>query len=296
MPDKILFITGVQICFLLCALFTELDEVDIFRIVRTPFKIKEFFDYFSLPESVLISDIKAFLDREGYQMKEEEIKQGVRELILQGEIPEYFEVVDKDTGYPIGILKQRNAVHVDGDWHCAVSILIFDKNGNLLLQRRAPSVAEPNRVEVSASGHMAPGETSQESALREAEEEVGLKINPEDIIIIGAPYQFVKIGRIDVEQDHFEGDTYIHYSDNPSNNWERLSLFMYIATDEEVLMIERFIEEKKSQEVTSVRFANLEEELKKFNVSSKTYSSIFNMYLSQEWILDKINEYLGAQR
>jgi 8-oxo-dGTP pyrophosphatase MutT (NUDIX family) len=52
----------------------------------------------------------------------------------------------------------------------------------LLFQLRSPRVENGNTWDISVGGHINLGETRSAAALREAEEEIGIKINPEDLI------------------------------------------------------------------------------------------------------------------
>lgn len=249
-------------------------------------KIKEYFVTRSNPEVFLKNDLIEFVNNSlGREYSEEEIFSSLRELMFKEEIPEYFEIVNKDTASPTGVLKQRDAVHRDGDWHLAVSILIFDKDGNLLIQKRAPHIAEPGRWEVSASGHLAPGETPQMAIVRELEEEIGLRVKIEDLIPIGELNQFIKIGRRDVRESHFEGGAYIHHSDDPPNNAERLSLFMYVVSDEEKAKLLRKFQEGKHEDVSEIKFENINNLLESFRQSPPDYSSAFAVYFSNDYVI-----------
>lgn len=62
--------------------------------------------------------------------------------------------------------------------HRIVHVLVFNKRGELLLQRRSGLVAFcPHHWVTSASGHVRSGETFEQAALREAREEIGVELN-----------------------------------------------------------------------------------------------------------------------
>ena len=93
---------------------------------------------------------------------------------------ELFDVLD-GTGAPTGIVKDRNAVHRDGDWHRCGHVWIASGD-RVLLQRRA-QVKEswPGLWDISVAGHVHAGETSVDAAIREAREELGLTIAPSEL-------------------------------------------------------------------------------------------------------------------
>ena len=60
--------------------------------------------------------------------------------------------------------------------HPVVAVVIEDKEGRVLLQRRSKMVTNPGKLDFSAAGHMDYGETLEETAKREAREELGTRI------------------------------------------------------------------------------------------------------------------------
>jgi 16S rRNA (adenine1518-N6/adenine1519-N6)-dimethyltransferase len=86
---------------------------------------------------------------------------------------EIFDVVDEDDQV-IGQLP-RSVVHAQGLLHRAVHVFVFDAQGALLLQLRSAAKDEyPLCYTSSASGHLGAGESYDEAAPRELEEELGL--------------------------------------------------------------------------------------------------------------------------
>jgi len=87
---------------------------------------------------------------------------------------ERFDVVDEDDRV-IGT-ELRSVVHEKNLLHRAVHILLFNKAGELLLQKRSAwKDREPSKWDSSAAGHLEPGESYANGAARETEEELGIR-------------------------------------------------------------------------------------------------------------------------
>lgn len=68
----------------------------------------------------------------------------------------------------------RKEAHKKGLYHRTVRIVIEDSHGRILVQKRSPWVAYPNRLCISAAGHVDVGESHDEAAHRELQEELGI--------------------------------------------------------------------------------------------------------------------------
>ena len=100
---------------------------------------------------------------------------------------ELFDVVDERDNV-IG-QRTRREVHQTGLRHRAVHVLIYNAAGKLFLQKRSMlKDCFPGTWDSSASGHLAPGESYDACALREVEEELGLRLSavPERLFKIEA--------------------------------------------------------------------------------------------------------------
>ncbi|DBA87562.1 TPA: hypothetical protein ACH3X1_004587 [Trebouxia sp. C0004] len=95
---------------------------------------------------------------------------------------EYFDVLN-EIGAKTGIVKARNHVHRDGDWHRAVHVWIYAQSTHrLLIQKRAECKESwPNLWDISAAGHVTAGDQSLETAQRETQEELGVDVPVEAI-------------------------------------------------------------------------------------------------------------------
>lgn len=72
--------------------------------------------------------------------------------------------------------RPRQEVHDRALLHRAVHILVFNRQGELLLQKRSAwKDREPGKWDSSAAGHLEPGETYAAAAARETEEELGIR-------------------------------------------------------------------------------------------------------------------------
>ncbi len=87
---------------------------------------------------------------------------------------ERFDIVDDDDNV-IGIAP-RSACHGNPRLiHRAVHVLVVNGAGDLLLQKRSGRKdIQPGKWDTSVGGHLAPGESYREAAVREMHEELGL--------------------------------------------------------------------------------------------------------------------------
>ena len=87
---------------------------------------------------------------------------------------EILEVVDKNGD--VLKLAKRSEIHGNPSLiHRVVHVLVFDKKGRLLLQKRSLSKdVAPGKWDTSVGGHVTPGEDILEAAKREMKEELGI--------------------------------------------------------------------------------------------------------------------------
>lgn len=63
-------------------------------------------------------------------------------------------------------------------YHLVIHVAIFNSNNQMLIQKRKyDKVSNPNIWDISVGGSVTAGETSQQGAMRETEEELGLSID-----------------------------------------------------------------------------------------------------------------------
>ena len=104
---------------------------------------------------------------------------------------EWIDVLDED-GAATGAVKDKREVHRDGDWHRAAHLWI-GFGDRVLLQRRAlVKDAWPGLWDISVAGHVNAGERTIDAAIREAHEELGLRIAAADLEFLGeVRYQII---------------------------------------------------------------------------------------------------------
>lgn len=108
---------------------------------------------------------------------------------------EMFDVVDETDA----VIAQaaRREVHARGWRHRAVHVLVFNRAGELFLQKRALSKdTAPGAWDSSASGHVDAGESYDACAVRELWEEIGLRLD-------GAPARRLRLGACEATGQEF---------------------------------------------------------------------------------------------
>jgi len=117
---------------------------------------------------------------------------------------EFIDIVTID-GKPTGKSALKSEIHSKGYYHNTVHIWFYTKNGEILLQQRAASkIICPLLWDVSVAGHIDAGETIKSGAIREIEEEIGLRISESDLHKIGIfeCFQSYENGIVDNEFHH----------------------------------------------------------------------------------------------
>lgn len=106
-------------------------------------------------------------------------------MVPEATTDELLDVVDLDTGLPIE-QRSRRDVHRLGLWHRVFHCLVVRPvAGSVVLQRRSPAKkAFPGQLDLSATGHLAAGETPSDG-IRELHEELGVDVDPADLVALG---------------------------------------------------------------------------------------------------------------
>jgi isopentenyldiphosphate isomerase len=82
---------------------------------------------------------------------------------------ELFDIVDRQDNV-IGTTDKKTA-HAEGHLHRLAAVFVFSQNGELYVQNHKSD----GKWDHSVGGHVSKGETYAEAAIREAEEELGIK-------------------------------------------------------------------------------------------------------------------------
>ncbi len=101
---------------------------------------------------------------------------------------ERVDVLD-ELGKPTGEVAWKSEAHRGGLWHRCFHCWVAGEDADepyLLVQRRAAAKdIWPGRLDVTAAGHLQSGEEPLGGGLRELQEELGLRVEPESLIPLG---------------------------------------------------------------------------------------------------------------
>ena len=102
---------------------------------------------------------------------------------------EYFDVCDA-AGEPTGAVVARDVAHREGIRHRTAHVWVVRRVGGrwqVLLQKRAAHKDSfPGKYDTSSAGHVRAGDAPLESAIRELEEELGIRAAPEELSYAGS--------------------------------------------------------------------------------------------------------------
>ncbi len=109
--------------------------------------------------------------------------------------------------------KERGLVHLEGDWHRSFHCwLVSPARRTLLVQRRAyEKETYAGALDVTVAGHYRAGETVRE-ACREADEELGLTVDPDRLVPLGRAIDTARHG---ILIDREVADVFLYVTDAP---------------------------------------------------------------------------------
>jgi len=98
---------------------------------------------------------------------------------------ELLDVVDVDDN--LVRRASRGEIHRRGWLHRAVHLFVFNGRGEVYVQRRSSSKDRfPQFLDSSAAGHVDPGESYENAALRELQEELGIEAELHEVLRVPA--------------------------------------------------------------------------------------------------------------
>jgi len=147
---------------------------------------------------------------------------------------EPVDILDRQ-GRKTGQVMMKSEAHAKSMWHPVAHLWIYNSKGEILLQKRAPNkIVWPNKWDVAVAGHITAGDDPKNTVVREAMEELSIKVNP---------------GRVTLfDRSKFEDDM-------PGGWINRVLIYSYICEME--LELDKLILE--AEETSEVRWANYEE-------------------------------------
>lgn len=96
---------------------------------------------------------------------------------------ELLDIVDEQGNFT-GQVMEREKAHDLNLLHWEVGVFIVNDKNEILLQKRSPNKRfSPNKW-APCAGHVISGETQDSTAIREVEEELGIKLSPGDLRIL----------------------------------------------------------------------------------------------------------------
>ncbi|WP_053977734.1 NUDIX hydrolase [Mangrovimonas xylaniphaga] len=117
---------------------------------------------------------------------------------------ELIDIVTKE-GTLTGVSCPKSEIHTKGHYHNTAHIWLYTKNGDILLAQRSFEKAIcPGMWDVSVAGHVDAGESIEEAAIRETQEELSLDLKQTDLDKIGVfeCFQSYPFGITDNEFHH----------------------------------------------------------------------------------------------
>lgn len=117
---------------------------------------------------------------------------------------ELIDVLD-EKGNKTGQVLSKEQIHKNGLCHKIAVVSIIDDNKNILMQQRSNSKAEnPGKWDVSVAGHVLSGENSAYGAIRETLEEIGIKVNSNELEYIFTTKRINKISENYIDNEIYD--------------------------------------------------------------------------------------------
>ena len=147
---------------------------------------------------------------------------------------ELLEIYDENN-IDLNYAEERRIVHEKGLYHREVCIFILNHNNELLIQKRSAMKKNKPNIWGLCAGHIDVGETEVQAALRELNEELGLKNIKQDDLILFNIEKKTEIDPIKNIRNNYFNYCYILKIDLKEDEFiiqkEELSEVKYIAFD-----------------------------------------------------------------
>ena len=168
---------------------------------------------------------------------------------------ELIDIFDENNK-PLGYALERNEAHDRNLWHHHVSAWIMNYNGMILLQQRALTKKKNPGKWAKTGGHVETGETCEDAIRREVFEEIGLKVNDEEI-------ENIEIFKSTNPNEHYYAYGYIFFTDYKEEDFklqkEEVNAVKYYSIEE--------IEEIRKNNDMNYTFCNWNEEGFNYQIS-----------------------------
>ena len=109
---------------------------------------------------------------------------------------EYVDLFDSDDR-PLSRSVPKRQAHQQGLWHRSAHVWIYDRTGNILMQKRAQTKDTfPGLWDISVAGHISPERPPPRGAC-ELKEEIGLEVQPDQLellTVIHMAYPYPRLG------------------------------------------------------------------------------------------------------
>ncbi len=152
---------------------------------------------------------------------------------------EYVDILDAE-GHFTGETTLKSVAHRQGLFHPTVHIWFYRTDGKVLMQQRGKhKQTHPLLWDVSVAGHVSAGEDVLEAAVRETEEEIGLRIDKHNLEKIGCFKAVYRHGpqMLDCEYHHtflYKLDTHLSALTKQDSEVEALEMVPLTQLTEEI--------------------------------------------------------------
>lgn len=116
---------------------------------------------------------------------------------------ELIDIYDENNN-SLNIKKTRKEVRENNLWHRTIQVLIYNSNKEIMLQlRNKNKKLFPDLWDFSVAGHIDSGGNEIDTAVREIEEEIGLKVKKEEL-------QFYKIKKLNPKYKQYTDNKHVY--------------------------------------------------------------------------------------